>query len=252
MVGQPRGPAMDGPDPQMVQAVMHHFLQLLQGGMRSPSQGPMGGSLPMRAFANGGVVNQPTIGLLGEAGPEAVVPLQTQQGGPVDSGDPVAEDFKRRYAARHGQVYNPAPAGIPGTSGYGAIPWFLGGAQQAGFFGANPPQGILDSIRQRIIADNAAQARSARLGLMGNASIDPSTFGFQALMSDLQGQQNLQHGLSSADLALRQQQLDFLQKLLMQQAGFGAQQVLQREQPGQGFDWGGLAGGAGTLIGALK
>jgi len=32
-------------------------------------------------FAEGGIVSQPTIGLLGEAGPEAVIPLDRAGGG---------------------------------------------------------------------------------------------------------------------------------------------------------------------------
>jgi hypothetical protein len=38
---------------------------------------PAGGGLPVRAYQEGGVVTEPTIAILGEAGPEAVVPLSS-------------------------------------------------------------------------------------------------------------------------------------------------------------------------------
>ena len=47
------------------------FRNLFGGGGYAES--PMGFSIP--AFAKGGVVNRPTFGLIGEAGPEAVIPL---------------------------------------------------------------------------------------------------------------------------------------------------------------------------------
>lgn len=284
MMGQERGSAMQ-PDPQMIQMVMGHFLQMLQGagGMGTPTMsngnpqinaalgkqfvqqnaepppptvmprgawdwtqgmvdslrpllrnrdmelhgiGPLkngssswSGSLPMRAFARGGIVNRPTIGLLGEEGPEAVVPL----GGQAQGSSPLGQ-FR---------AMQPQP-NMQGTSNAGAIPWFLGAGQQAGAFGPHPPQAIMDATRQRIIADNAAQARSARLGLMGRTDVDPSTYGFQALMSDLQGQRNLQQGLSEADLKLRQQQMEFLQKLLFGEQGFQQASALQRSAPREG------------------
>lgn len=234
MLGQPRGPAMDGPDPQMVQAVMHHFLQLLQGGM--------GGSLPMRAFAQGGVVRQPTIGLLGENGPEAVVPLSQPSMGAVPQASNRGTGIGYAYGAPKLGISTarqfqqpPAAQGLqPGTYNAGMIPWILGGANQAGFFGAEPPQSILDAVRQQSIADSQAQARSARLGLMGNASVDPSTYGFQALMSDLQGQQNTAKAVNDANLALRMKQMDFLQKLFAGELGFQQQMGLQREAPKPG------------------
>ncbi len=37
--------------------------------------------MPMRAMASGGIVTQPTVALIGEAGPEAVVPLDNIEGG---------------------------------------------------------------------------------------------------------------------------------------------------------------------------
>jgi len=38
-------------------------------------------SLGIPEFANGGIVNRPTIGLIGEAGPEAIIPLDRARGG---------------------------------------------------------------------------------------------------------------------------------------------------------------------------
>jgi hypothetical protein len=42
--------------------------------------------MPVQAMATGGVVTQPTLALIGEAGPEAVVPLMPQPGTPSEIG----------------------------------------------------------------------------------------------------------------------------------------------------------------------
>ncbi len=45
------------------------------GGFQPTSFNPYGRQPSIPAFANGGIVTRPTIGLIGEAGPEAIVPL---------------------------------------------------------------------------------------------------------------------------------------------------------------------------------
>jgi phage-related minor tail protein len=63
-------------------------------------------------FANGGIVTSPTLGIIGEAGPEAVIPLDRMggMGGNnvtinVQGGDPNAVvDALRRYMQVNGSV----------------------------------------------------------------------------------------------------------------------------------------------------
>jgi phage-related minor tail protein len=63
-------------------------------------------------FADGGVVNSPTLGIIGESGPEAVIPLDRMgdMGGNnvtinVQGGDPQAVvDALRRYMQLNGSV----------------------------------------------------------------------------------------------------------------------------------------------------
>jgi phage-related minor tail protein len=63
-------------------------------------------------FADGGVVNSPTLGIIGESGPEAVIPLDRMgdMGGNnvtinVQGGDPNAVvDALRTYMFRNGSV----------------------------------------------------------------------------------------------------------------------------------------------------
>ena len=43
-------------------------------GVGGNSFGPFPG--PLKMFADGGMVNRPTLGMIGEAGPEAVIPLK--------------------------------------------------------------------------------------------------------------------------------------------------------------------------------
>jgi hypothetical protein len=78
---------------------------LFGGGGSAPRRG-----LPVPAMANGGIVTGPTLALIGEAGPEAVVPLDRAggMGGVtinVNGGDPVAVvDALRRYMNRYGNI----------------------------------------------------------------------------------------------------------------------------------------------------
>jgi hypothetical protein len=77
----------------------------LGGGGSAPRRG-----LPVPAMANGGIVTGPTLALIGEAGPEAVVPLDRAggMGGVtinVNGGDPEAVvNALRRYMNRYGNI----------------------------------------------------------------------------------------------------------------------------------------------------
>jgi SLT domain-containing protein len=78
---------------------------LFGGGGSAPRRG-----LPVPAMANGGIVTGPTLALIGEAGPEAVVPLDRAggMGGVtinVNGGDPEAVvNALRRYMNRYGNI----------------------------------------------------------------------------------------------------------------------------------------------------
>jgi hypothetical protein len=77
------------------------------GGSKSV---PRGGGLNIPKMANGGIVTGPTLALIGEAGPEAVVPLNRAggMGGVtinVNGGDPEAVvNALRRYMNRYGNI----------------------------------------------------------------------------------------------------------------------------------------------------
>lgn len=122
-------------------------------------------------------------------------------------------------------------------------------AGAGGAFGMNPPQGIMDAMRQRAMSDYGAQQQQSRLALQANQGIDPSTYGFNSLMSQYQGQKGVQDQLGQGDLALRQQQLQFLQQLMGQGLGFQqGKEVATINRPRQGTDWGGIIGGIGNLF----
>jgi len=71
---------------------------------------PQGGGLNVPRMAAGGIVTSPTLALIGEAGPEAVVPLSKMgaMGGVtinVHGGDPNATvDALRAYMRQNGSV----------------------------------------------------------------------------------------------------------------------------------------------------
>jgi phage-related minor tail protein len=73
-----------------------------------------GGGARITAMANGGIVTSPTLALIGEAGPEAVVPLNRANGVGgvtinVNGGDPQAiVDALRRFYRQNG----PLPVGV--------------------------------------------------------------------------------------------------------------------------------------------
>lgn len=135
-----------------------------------------------------------------------------------------------------------------------------GRLNSGGVFGMGGQNPLLMQLRQMMMRDAGAQQRSARLGLMGRSDVDPSTFGFQSLMSDLGGQGRTSDAMSRAQMGLQQQQLQNYWGMLGQRGGqdFQAWQgeldrdlqkwLAQQQQPG--FDWGGLASGLGSLAGA--
>jgi hypothetical protein len=83
-------------------------------GRMGDDNGGSGGRMAIPAMANGGIVTSPTLALIGEAGPEAVVPLNRAggMGGVtinVNGGDPQAVvDALRRFYRQNG----PLPIGV--------------------------------------------------------------------------------------------------------------------------------------------
>jgi hypothetical protein len=250
-------------DPQMVAMIAEAFGRLMQGqaaggGMQGMGafQGPPqpGGGIP--AFANGGIVTRPTLGLLGEAGPEAVVPL----------GGRGMQPFGASPGMNPNDPSNWLGGGANGTSGVGqggigrmSLAQVFGGANGIqtsllarhnqglglGPWGADPR--ITEMLRAQAIQDAHAQSRSARLGLMGRSDVDPSTYGFQALMSDLQGQGQVANAVNQSTLQQQMSQQEFIRRLLSQASAQEA--AVRAAKAGKsGFDWGGLAKGVGTAV----
>jgi hypothetical protein len=147
------------------------------------------------------------------------------------------------------QTWNPAwgIAGLLQHAAGGGDPSF-GGA-----FGLNPPEAIMSGVRSRAISDAGARERSDRLRLAGRSDVDPSTYGFQSLMSGLQSGSDISRSLGAADLGLRQGQLENYWRMLMALLGEGgtSDRAQLQANSGGGFDWGGLARGAGQIGGSL-
>lgn len=120
-----------------------------------------------------------------------------------------------------------------------------------GAYGFAPPSGILAAIRGQAVQDAGARERSARLGLQSRPDTDASTYGFQALMSQLGGQDQTARAMSQADLGLRQQQLAFLQNLLGQYLGSNVSLEGQNRQSRAAWESGGGRSGLGSLGPAL-
>lgn len=134
---------------------------------------------------------------------------------------------------------------------------FMGGdPNYGGAFSLNPPQAIMDALRGQTTRDQGAYERAARLGLQSRGDVDPSTYGFQALQSQLQGQDRASNQMNQNALALRQGQLDNYWRLLSQLLGAQVS-TNQTEMQGrwahanQPSGLGGALGGLGGLLGGL-
>lgn len=210
------GMGMGGVRPEMVAMMAQMFRQAMGQGMPH--------------FAQGGIVTQPTVGLLGEAGPEAVVPL-----------GPGSNLYGQALQGLKQQGVPQAGAGSARARAYG----FLNSYGNV----AGPDPGITAMLRQQAIQDAQAQARSARLGLMGQTTVDPSTYGYQSLMSDLQGQKQVADSVNQAQLQQSLAFQQFIRSLLEQQnqSEWSAYMNAQN-QPGV---FGSLPG-VGSVVGALR
>jgi len=210
---------------------------------------------PRTAFSRGGARPMAASQMGAGAGP-------AQGASPMSGGFPASPGALMQWAQQQQQQTQQAPGGPFEQGALGPIgallqQAFMGGdPNYGGAFSLNPPQAIMGGIRQQAVADAGARERAARLGLQSRGDADPSTYGFQALMSQLQGQDQTARTMGQADLGLRQQQLQNYWQLLSQLLS-GQLGVDQTERQGrwnrasQPGPWGQIAQGAGTLAGSL-
>jgi hypothetical protein len=139
--------------------------------------------------------------------------------------------------------------------------WLINNARNPGgdpnFGGAyslNPPEAIMSGIRGQAVQDSGARERAARLGLQARGDTDPSTYGFQSLMSQLGGQDQTARTMGQADLGLRQQQLQNYWDMLTQMGNLQMGQEGQNRQSRAAWEAGGGRSGwgqAGTMLGQM-
>ena len=170
------------------------------GGMTSFGGGFLGRLLPglnIPHLASGGIINKPTIALIGERGPEAVVPLHTTGGG-AGSGMVSSSHTSIRAFQFGGIVNSPTlaligeagpeaivplshqssaagPRHISGASGFGAGgPQHISGASGYGSTEANYPAS--GNFGSNIIAMHGEDGRAGRAGMAGSGADASSSF----------------------------------------------------------------------------
>lgn len=126
----------------------------------------------------------------------------------------------------------------------------LKGAFSSGMLDPNSPQ-RMGAIRSRAISDAGANERAARLSLAGRSDVDPSTYGFQSLMSQLKGGSDISQALSRAQLGMQEQDINRLMNLLGQYYSGQVGIFTGQNNSGGGFPWGTVLSGLGTLLGGL-
>jgi hypothetical protein len=194
-------------------------------------------ALGVQSMAQGGVVTEPTLSLLGEQGPEAVVPLGYRK--------------LRQQVRRSASPYGPG----------GELDRFfrnlVGGGDKAGAFDPLGSKALLDLIQRIGTEEGAARSRSTDLGIQaGGADLDPSQFGFLRQMGQLRSQSDTSRALSGARLQSTLGNQKFIQDLaqMLFQALQGKQSqerdIAQRRRESQQQGMGGLLDLIGTLGGA--
>lgn len=240
---RPPGGAMLSPDAM-------RMMGLLRMHSAPPDTGQMAG---MPHYAYGGVAGMfgPEVAQLGERGPEAVVPLSGGQASPY--GQPqVPQGFggvfggMARAQQQRQQTMNPTGPGFdpnnPFAGSYNRplnttediMGYLLRQNAQGGGFGAQGDPRITQMLRSQALQDATAQGRSARLGLLGRSSVDPSTFGYQSLMSDLNSQGQVANAMNQAQLQQALSAQDWYRNLFSGSAmgtqGFQNQGLLAAQQ----------------------
>ena len=235
------------------------FIPNFSGG-QAQGFGGFGASDP---WGGGGGVQRRRLAGMGRmafgGGQQGASPFGAQSAG---SSKPLIQHLMQQLTNSQGNnpFANPTAGGAgPWTpkNAYELIGDIIGGGKASqgmngGAIGVNPPPGILAAIRSQGSRDAGARERSARLGVQSQAArgeSDPSTFGFQALMSQLGGQDQTARSMSQADLGLRQQQLAFLQNLLGQYLGSNVSLEGQNRQSRAAWEAGGGRSGLGQAAG---
>lgn len=232
---RPQGPRMPGPIPPTSPPPSGLTPEALQMLMARPDTS----SAMIPRFQYGGVVTKPTVGLLGEAGPEAVVPLSGGTASPfgTQSAPPPSPYFNRvrSLMPQGGQPSAPPTPFDPNNPFAGQAPkgqlqtgeemmgYLLRQAAQGGMFGQQGDPRITAMLRSQALQDATAQGRANRLGLLGRSSVDPSTFGFQSLMSDLNTQGQTANAMNQATLQQALAAQDWYRQMFGGAAGRGQQ-----------------------------
>lgn len=224
-------PGSSPPPPDAMEMMRRRGYAVPLGGVQRD------GMSMMPRFQYGGVVTKPTVGLLGEAGPEAVVPLSGgtaspfgTQSTPPPSDSPWHQRYSQSQAGQTSAIpfdpNNPfagqAPKGQLQT-GEEIMGYLLRQAAQGGMFGQQGDPRITAMLRSQALQDATAQGRSNRLGLLGRSSVDPSTFGFQSLMSDLNTQGQTANAMNQATLQQALAAQDWYRQMFGGAAGRGQQ-----------------------------
>ena len=171
-----------------------------------PTQMPQGPPSPIPAFAEGGIVTEPTVALVGEAGPEAIVPLDQgafqhptqsdyeQMWAEADARDQQAQAMASFRQDERSQYPQPAAAPLPPN----VSPWNELIAQHAGDY-ANDPR-FLRIVAAAARAESSDDPRAYQLGYNPN---DPRTwqkFGGRGLWQFDIGPQGMGHGVPEEQL----------------------------------------------------
>jgi hypothetical protein len=273
----PRGPQLDHPLLQLMQLL--HVLQGPRMAQPQPRPGtapppPMDmmnrrPAMPMRGYATGGIAGLygPEVAQLGEVGPEAVVPLQSGPFAPQrTSSSPwlAAKGPPPNPAAQPGFDPNNPFAGTytrPLNTSEDIMGYLLRQGAQGGMFGQQGDPRITAMLRSQALQDATAQGRANRLGLLGRSSVDPSTFGFQSLMSDLNTQGQTANAMNQATLQQALAAQDWYRNLFggsaMGTQGYQNQRELAAQQEAYAKEarkksiLNQIAGAAGTAAGAF-
>jgi hypothetical protein len=189
-----------------------------------------GGQLPR--FARGGVVNEPTVGILGEDGPEAVVPLKLPYSGNKE------ELYPYYWGSPEGQSKRMLAAG---TSAGAFRPDFLRRQMRRG-------------------ALRTAQGGRRRADVLGRlAGLDPMQQRQGMVESEIESSGGVAEALNRADLQGLSGYQDFIRQLLGGERGYQQELTMQQrreraareaEERQRGDVFGQLFGtAAGSLIG---
>lgn len=225
----------------------------MPGGMGGPRMGmrqPMGGmdartrmlrmllSRGIQSYAQGGVVDEPTLAMIGDDGPEAVVPLSNTSSNPnVISG----QDY---YNSPNQRRLRESPEGI--------IKSLLSNRSALG------PDYLRGKVRRGAL--QSAQGGRRRSDVLSRLyGLDPMQQRQAAVDAEIGASSDVSGALNRADLAGAGGYQDFLRRLLTGERGFQQELTLQerREAEARAAEdrnrqdfWGQLIGqGAGALFG---